>query len=278
MLSNVQSNVPSVFSRGEDADVQLPWRIRGGNCLISLDVLNEGDEEIMSIQDAHEIAIALCRICVSGYYRYGGRTPVGPRGVVYISVFGTTPVTVEAIGPAASQPSHAIAKRIGHQIESRDPLAPETSFLAPMGKPNSSTSNTNKAECFSNRDPPPRIHPNPAKSLDCFNAADEMLKNKPVHVELRFGRRADADFRLPWSARSESCIVTIDTLNDLDFDTLTLFEVHQTTIAQIRGCTIAGNTLYGSRAVGPRDIVYVFVFGLRMPEFGSLPAAGHVVA
>ena len=62
MLSSGPRNVPSMFSRSEDADIQLPWRIRGGNCLLSLDVLNEGDEEIMSIRDAHEIAIALCRI------------------------------------------------------------------------------------------------------------------------------------------------------------------------------------------------------------------------
>ena len=277
MLSNVQINVPSIFSRSEDADVQLPWRIRGGNCLISLDVLNEGDEEIMSIQDAHEIAIALCRICVRGYYRYGGRTPVGPRGVVYISVYGTTPVTVEAIGPAASQPSHVVAKRIEHQIESRGPSALETSFLAPIGKFNLSISIANKAECFSKRDPSPPMHLYPARMLDCFNAADEMLKNKPVHVEMRFGRAADSDFRLPWSARSESCIVAIDTLNDRDFDTLTVFEVHQTTLDQIRGCTVGDNPLYGSRAVGPRDIVYIYVFGLRMPEF-DLPAAGHVAA
>ena len=277
MLSGVQRNVPSIFSRSEEADIQLPWRIRGGNCVISLDVLNEGDEEIMSIQDAHEIAIALCRICVSGYYRYGGRTPVGPRGVVYISVYGTTPVTVEAIGPAASQPSHVVAKRIEHQIESRGSLALETSFLAPVGKSNFSISNANKPECLSKSDLSPRMHLYPAKSFDCVNAADEMLKRGPVHVEIRFGRRADSDFRLPWSARSESCIVAIDTLNDRDFDTLTLWEVYQTVMDQIKECTMGGNPLYGFRAVGPRNIVYIYVLGLRMPKFG-LPTAGHVVA
>ena len=274
MLSNGQSRVPLIFSRSEDADIQLPWRIRSGSCLMSLNVLNEGDEEIMSIQDAHEIAIALCRLCVSGYYRYGGRTPVGPRGVVYISVYGTTPVTVGAIGPVAS---HIVAKRIGHQIGSKGPLAPETSFLAPVGKSNFSISNANKPECFSKRDLSPRMHLYPTKSFDCVNAADEMLKRGPVHVEMRFGRRAGLDFRLPWSARSESCIVAIDTLNDVDFDTLTLWDVYQTVLDQIRGCTIGGNPLYGSRAVGPRNIVYIYVFGLRMPKF-SLPAAGHVVA
>ena len=274
MLSGVQRNVPSIFSRSEEADIQLPWRIRGGNCVISLDVLNEGDEEIISIQDAHEIAIALCRICVSGYYRYGGRTPVGPRGVVYISVYGTKPVIVGANGPVAP---HVVAKRIGHHIEYRVPLAPETSFLAPVGKSNFSISSGNKAKCFSKRDLSPRMHLYPAKSLDCVNAADEMLKRGPVHVEMRFGRRAGLDFRLPWSARSESCIVSIDTLNDRDFDTLTLWEVYQTVLDQIRECTIGGNPLYGSRAVGPRNIVYIYVFGLRMPKFGLL-AAGHVIA
>ena len=238
---------------------------------MSVDVLNERDEEVMSIQDAHEIAVALCRICVSGYYRYGGRTPVGPRGVVYISVYGTTPVPVEAVGAAASQPSHVVARRIEHHITSRDPLAPKTSLLAPTGESNLSTSNANKAQCISKRDLPLGMPVPPAKSLDCFNAAYEMMKDRPVYVEMRFGRIPNADFRLPWSARSESCIVIIDTLNNHDFDTLTLFAVHQTALEQIRGCT------YGYRAVGPRNIVYVYVSGLRMPEVG-LRAAGQVVA
>ena len=276
MLSNVQRNVSSIFSRSEDADIRLPWGIRRGNCLINLDVLNEGDEEIMSVQDAHEIAIALCRICVSGYYKYGGRTPVGPRGVVYISVYGTTPITVETMGPAASGPSHVIAKRIGHRLESRSPLALKPLLLAPESNSNLSISNANKADCSSKPDPSSRMLLKPPRSLDCINAADEMLKIRPVHLEMRFGRGPDAGFRLPWSARSESCIVTIDTRNDNDFDTLTLFNVHRTAVDQIRGCTMGGNPVFGFRAVGPRNIVYVYVFGLRMPEIG-LSAAGHVV-
>lgn len=277
MLASGRKNVPSTFSRSKYADVQLPWRIRGGNCLISLDVLNEGDEEVMSIQDAHEIATALCRICVGGYYKYGGRTPVGPRGVVYISVYGTTPIIIEAIGPAASQPSHIVAKRIGHPITSRGLLALETSLLAPAGKSNLSISNANKALCSSKRDLSLKTHLTPAKSLDCINAANEMMRDKPVYLEMRFGRIPNANFRLPWSARSESCIVTIDTLNDHDFDTLTLFHVHETALAQIRECTMGGSPVYGSRAVGPRNIVYIYVSGLRMSEVG-LSAAGRVVA
>ena len=277
ILLSRRKNVPLTFSRSENADIQLPWRIHGGNCLMSLDVLNNDDEEVMSIQDANEIATALCRVCVRGYYRYGGTTPVGPRRVVHISVYGTTPVTVGAIRPAASQPSHVVARRVGRQTESRDSPAPEDSLITPVGKSNLSISTTNKAECFSKRDLSPRVHLDLAKSLDCFNAADEILKWGPVYTEMRFGRRADSDFRLPWSARSESCIVAIDTLNNQDFDTLTLFEVHRTTMDQIRDCTIGDNTLYGSRAVGPRNIVYIYVFGLRTPGF-DLPAAGHDVA
>lgn len=71
--------------------------------MMTLDVLKEDDEDIMYLQAVHEIALVLCRMCVGGYYRYGGRTPVGPRGVVYISVYGTTPVADEAAGPATAQ-------------------------------------------------------------------------------------------------------------------------------------------------------------------------------
>ena len=104
ILVNVRREIPSIFSRSGGADIQLPWRLRSGNCMMTLDVLEVDDEDIMCIQAVHEIALVLCRMCVGGYYRYGGRTPVGPRGVVYISVYGTTPVTDEAAGPATAQP------------------------------------------------------------------------------------------------------------------------------------------------------------------------------
>ena len=118
ILLNVRRDVPSIFSRSGGADIQLPWRLRRGNCMMTLDVLIEDDEDIMCVQAVHEIALILCRMCVGGYYRYGGRTPVGPRGVVYISVYGTTPVTVEAAGSATPRPFNTVANQTGPRAES----------------------------------------------------------------------------------------------------------------------------------------------------------------
>ena len=70
--------------------------------MMILDVANQDDEDIMSLRTAHEIALALCSMCVRGYYKQGGTTPVGPRGVVRISVYGTEPMTEVNTDPAAS--------------------------------------------------------------------------------------------------------------------------------------------------------------------------------
>ena len=84
--------------------------------MMILDVANQHDEDIMSLRTTHDIALALCTLCVGGYYKQGGTTPVWPRGVVRISVYGTEPMTEENTEPAASQPSHVIER----QVESRN--------------------------------------------------------------------------------------------------------------------------------------------------------------
>ncbi|KAL9068030.1 MAG: hypothetical protein Q9161_006475 [Pseudevernia consocians] len=279
MMANVRADVPFTFSRSDNADVQLPWRARSGNCVMTMDVLNEDDEDIMCIQEPHGIAVALCRVCVSGYYRYGGRTPVGPRGVVYISVYGTTPITVEAAGPAAPQQSQVVAR----QIKPGAPGLLNTSSLTTTGIPVLNISNADEGECFSDSGPSPRSHLYPVKSLDCINAADEILKNRRAHVSMVFSRRATGaglDFKLPWTARNRSCVVTVDTLNDADFDRILLFKVYQTAMNRIAECTTGGNRFGGRKAVGSKNVVYVYVFGIGSPlqtPALALSAPTHVV-
>lgn len=261
MLTNVRGDVPLLFSRSEKADIQLPWRARSGNCMMTLNVLNEDEEDIMYIRNAYEVALTLCRMCVGGYYRYGGETPVGPREVVYISVYGTTPTAVEASGPAAPQLSHVVARH----IEPRGPGLLNTSSLAAADISILDTSNVDEGECFSKSGPSPRKHLYPVKSIDCINAADEMMKNRRDHKSMTFGRRAGMDFKLPWRARNKSCIVTVDALNDVDFDTIVLWEVYQTALNRIEKCTTGENVFGGSKVVGSKNVVYVYVFGIGSP-------------
>lgn len=277
ILANVRGDVPLLFSRSESADIQLPWRARSANCVMALDVLNDDDEDIIGIQDARGIALALCSNCVKGYYRYGGRTPVGPRGVVYISVYGTMPLSVGAASPVAPQPSHVVSTR----IERRDPGLLDAPSLAITGIPILNTSNADKGECFSESGPLARKPLYPVKSLDCMNAADEMMKNRRARNWMTFGRRAGMDFKLPWTARSKSCVVTVDALNDVDFDTIVLFEVYLTALNRIGECTTGKNIFGGSKVVGPKNVMYVFVFGIGSPLQVSAPASPaptHVVA
>ena len=107
--------------------------------MMVLDVANQHDEDIMSLRTTHEIALALCSMCVGGYYKYGGTTPVGPRGVVRISVYGTGPMIEGNTDPAASQPSHVIER----SIEPGGSGLPDTSSLAVAGISVSTTSNAN---------------------------------------------------------------------------------------------------------------------------------------
>ncbi|CAD6589078.1 MAG: hypothetical protein ASARMPREDX12_003583 [Alectoria sarmentosa] len=277
VLPDVRGNVPLSFSRGDNADIQLPSRARSGNCVMGLDVLDKDDEDIIGSQDAHGIALALCTLCVKGYYRYGGKTPVGPRGVVQISVHGTMPLTVDAAGPAASQPSRTSPQQFGR----RSPVSFNTSSLNITGISMLNASTANRGECFSRSGPSPRRHLYPVKSLDCFNAADEMMKNRREEAAMTFGRRAGMDFKLPWRARDKSCIVTIDVLNDVDFDKIVLWEVYATALDRIEECTTGENIFGGRRVVGSKNVVYVYVFGFGSPlqiPAPALPAPPVVIA
>lgn len=237
---------------------------------MTLNVLNENDEDTMCVGEAHEIALALCRMCVSGYYRYGGRTPVGPRGVVYISVYATGPVTVGATGPQVPQLSGVIAR----QMKPRSPGSLDISSPATDSTSIIDTSDNEEGECFSESGPTPRRHLYPVKSLDCFTAALEMLKNRRDHVPMKFGRQATEgglDFKLPWTARDRSCLVTVDTLNNDDFDTIVLWEVYSAALDRIEKCTTGEETFGGRLEVGPKNVVYVYVFGIGSPLQVSLP-------
>lgn len=277
MMAHVRGDVPLIFSRSEHADYPLPWRARSGNSMMTLNVLNEDDEDIMCIQDAHRIALTLCHMCVGEYHRYGGRTPVGPRGVVQIAVYATGPITLEATDPAVPQPSLVIAR----QTEQRDLGLLNTSSHATTNISVHNFSNAEEGECFSKSGPTPRRYLYPVVSIDCINAAQEMMKNRREHVSMTFGRRAGMDFKLPWRARNRSCIVTVDTLNDVDFDKIVLYEVFTTALDRIEKCTTGENRFGGSKVVGSKKVVYVFVFGIGSPLQLPAPASSapiHIVA
>lgn len=277
LIADVRVDVPLTFNRRENADVRLPWQARSENAMLTLDVLNQDDEDIMCIEEVHRIALALCKICVREYYRCGGTRPVGPRGVVQISVYATGPDTVE---PGLPQTSHVVAQR----IERRGLDLLNISSLASTGTSVLNVSDTEKGECFSESGPSAREHLYPVKSLDCMNAAAEMLKNKRDHIKMKFGRRVTRgglDFKLPWTARNKSCIVTVDTLKDEDFDKIVLWEVYQTALNRIEECTTGENIFGGRKVVGSKNVVYVFVFGFGSPLQMSAPALSaptHVVA
>lgn len=280
LMANVRADLPALFGRRQNADVHLPWRALSGNCVMTLDVLDANEEDIMCFRETYDIALLLCTICVKGYYRYGGRTPVGPRGVVFISVYSTGPLTVGATDPPELQSSALVGK----QIKPEPPDLPDTLSPANTSLSIFDTANTEEGECFSESGPTPRSHLYPVESLDCLNAARKMLISRPDHLSMTFGRRvteAGLDFKLPWTARNRSCIVTVDTLNDNDFDTIVLRDVYSTALNRIEKCTTGDEKFGGRLIVGPKRVVYVYVFGIGSPlqtALHTFSAPTHVVA
>lgn len=271
-IADARVDVPLTFSRRENADVPLPWRVRSGNAMMTLDVLNQDDEDIMRIKDVHELALALCKMCVRDYYRCGGTTPVGPKGMVHISVYATGSGTVEGGLP---QTSRAAARN----LERRGPTVLSPSLLASFTTSILSVSDTEDGECFSESGTSARQHLYPVKSIDCKNAAVQMSRHRRDHVHMKFGRSAtgdDLDFKLPWTARNNSCIVSVDTLQNDDSDKIVLWEVYQTALDRIEKCTTGGNIFGGRRAVGPKNVVQVSISGFGPPVQG--PASSPIAA
>ena len=281
LLANARGDVLSIFSRDEDADIQLPWRLRSKNCMMTVNVLNEDDEDIICLQDAHAIALALCRMCADGYYRYGGRTPVGARGVVFISVLGTRPLTIDATGSSATETSHIVARRVNPDFGPSLRISDNISSLSPTDPHIPHISTPDKGQCYNATTPSPLKHAYPIQSPDCQNAADELVKKQPAFRNMKFGRGASMDFRLPWTVWNETCIVHVDTRNDIDYDTLAPWEVYETALDRIEECTKGADDYGGRKAVGPRGVVWVYVFGVRPPPKASAAALAvptHVVA
>lgn len=246
---------------------------------MTLSVINEHDEDIINITTVHDTAITLCKSCVGGFFRYGGRTPVGPRGVVYVSVYGTRRMTVESVGPTTHLPSQAVARLIEPQIKPRDALLLNTSSLSPVGILTSNASSDGSGGCF-HLALSARAQLYPVTHSDCLIAADGILRNRPAFADITFGRGAGMTFRLPRSMRWGSCMVKIDTRHDIDFDLISLWEVYETALDRIDKCATGENIYGGYRAVGPRNIVYVYVFGvppLHTSAHAS-PTPTHIVA
>ncbi len=79
---------PILFSRKENRGFQLPRQWRRGNCVISVDMHNDDDEDTFSFLGLATKAGLLNVICVARPPHYGGTVVVGERQVMNISIRG----------------------------------------------------------------------------------------------------------------------------------------------------------------------------------------------
>lgn len=59
--------------------------------MISVDVVQDSDEDKFQLLIVHEATLDLIMTCVAGFYHAGGTIFVGPKKLVYVLVFGRTP-------------------------------------------------------------------------------------------------------------------------------------------------------------------------------------------
>ena len=82
---------PIVFSRKPGAGYRVPERWITGTCYIHIDMHSDDDEDFLSF---HEIAVeagVINAACVARPPHLGGTSPVGPKRVMNVTIFGVRP-------------------------------------------------------------------------------------------------------------------------------------------------------------------------------------------
>lgn len=77
------------FGRGSRATYKLPKTFRIGTCVVNLDMVRPEQIDFLTLSEVQQAALVLARQCVTGVlYKAGGIVAVGPRKVLYITMFG----------------------------------------------------------------------------------------------------------------------------------------------------------------------------------------------
>ena len=115
----------------------------------------------------------------------------------------------------------------------------------------------------------------PTKLEDCRNAAEDLLQDIEPFQPITFARRYRAGFSLPQLVRSGSCVISVDVLNEKDYDYFMPVVVELAAIDLARRCTTGLYHGGGRTAVGPKKVVNVAVsFGRGTPaENGAMQLA-----
>lgn len=82
---------PIIYTRRSTRGIfPLPKTLQYGTCVISVDVMQDSDEDKFPLSMLHRSALELVMACVGGASHVGGKTFVGPKKLVYVLVLGRT--------------------------------------------------------------------------------------------------------------------------------------------------------------------------------------------
>ncbi len=128
----------------------------------------------------------------------------------------------------------------------------------------SRTSNLSSAgNCFE-----PRSGRLPTNYHDCEEAASQ-INPLSLPYPITFSRRPEAQFKLPRSYRSRTCIIYLDMVQDTDEDTVLLLDVWGASMDLAHECVRrnpwGSPTLGGYVSVGPAKLLHVVIFGREDP-------------
>lgn len=119
------------------------------------------------------------------------------------------------------------------------------------------------SDCFNPATPRRGLYP--AKLNDCLNAIDTLSVIKNPWHSVIFARRRRVGFTLPKIVRNETCVISIDVMNDADSDFMKPQVVYTKAREIALDCT-QGAFRFGGRAkIGPKMVVDVLVFGRLWP-------------
>ena len=77
------------LGRGSGVTYQLPKSFINGTCFLTLDMIYEDETDGLRFPQIQEAVDVLARRCASTYFDRGGIVAVGPRKVLYVTIFGT---------------------------------------------------------------------------------------------------------------------------------------------------------------------------------------------
>lgn len=279
------------FARNARAGYRLPKVVRDGTCVISVDVLDDDDTDILTPWHVYTTAVNFAQRCTQRPYILGGRMTVAPKRVVNIVMFGRlwppmAGIVEPEVSDAAPVEERAQAGSSALTLVQPNPPAPSIiENIVPLDMPSLNTSilaSTNSSrlplpslngipEC---NDPPlPRERAWPIDFLDCEAATYAIVGDRDRTAEYTFSRKPltiENHYPLPTTLRYKTCVILLDMINDQEDDTVRLTYVESTAWVLAHKCSglEKGTEEYGGRVtvgVGAKDLINIWVYGRIWP-------------